>query len=97
MDFVLHRRAEVAIRSLGLVEQKEITRSLDQIHSLLPEKLKQNPKVRKALNASGENIYIYRGSQRLRLVLSINENLCTVEDIVEYDDLDRLLHKREQQ
>lgn len=39
---------------------------------------------------SGRELFAYRGSNRLRLILSFEGDACTIEDIVDHDKLNRL-------
>lgn len=96
MQVRLERRAEIAFRSLSPIEQRHIARAMDEISSASPEELRLSRKLHKVLAASGEGLYVFRGSQRLRLVLSIEGDSCTIEDVVDHDKLNRLLVKRGQ-
>ena len=97
MDIIIQRRAEIALRSLKQNEQKQIRKALAQIKSVEPKDLFKVPNLRKLRKELGKNLYWYRGNERLRLVLSINENVCTVEDIVSHDKLNRLVSNLRQQ
>jgi mRNA-degrading endonuclease RelE of RelBE toxin-antitoxin system len=90
MEIVLQRRAEIAIRSLSKFEQKQIKRALDTISSVTPTELYQNPKFRKLRVGSGETLYMYRGNLKLRLLLTIQGENCTIEDVVDRDKLSHL-------
>jgi len=91
MKLVMQRRAEIALRSLESAEQKQITRALDELDSAVPASFNESPKIYKLLPVLGEKIYVYRGSKKLRLILSVKDDICTVEDIIDSDRLDRLL------
>ncbi len=97
MDINIKRRAEIALRSLKRNEQRQILKALAQIESVEPKDLFKVPNLRKLRKQLGENLYSYRGNDRLRLVLSIQENVCTVEDIVSHDKLNRLVSNLGQQ
>ncbi len=97
MDIIIQRRAEIALRSLEQNEQKQILKALAQIESVEPKDLSKVPNLMKLPKRLGENLYWYRGNQRLRLILSIQENVCTVEDIIAHDKLDRLVSNLRQQ
>lgn len=88
MKLVMQRRAEIALRSLGRAEQRQITRALHELDAVLPESLSQNPNIHPVL---GRDFYAYQGTPKLRLILSVNGDICTVEDIIDRDRLDRLL------
>ena len=98
MNIFLQRRAEIALRSLDKTEQKRILRSLSIIEAIDRVTLAQDPKFRKlATGFSGKKLYIYKGSPKIRLILSIEEDVCTVEDIVDHDRLSRLIAQRGQE
>lgn len=95
MNILLQRRAEIALRSLDKAEQKKILRSLSTIENIDRVNLAQDPKFHKlATGFSGKNLYIYKGSPKIRLILSFEEDACTVEDIVDHDRLSRLMAQR---
>ena len=89
MKLVLQRRAEIALRSLGSVEQSHITRALDELRSATPSTLLRNPNLHRLVGAS-DQMYAYRGSPQMRLLLSLQGDTCVVEDIVTHDRLSRL-------
>ncbi|WP_304511905.1 hypothetical protein [Desulfobacula sp.] len=92
MNISIQRRAEIALRSLDKIEQKRILRSLSAISAIDRVNFSQDPKFRKlATGFSGKKLYIYKGSQKLRLILSFEGDVCTVEDIVDHDRLSRLI------
>lgn len=97
MDIIIKRRAEIALRSLKRSEQNQIVKAIDVIASVASKDLLPTSNFRKLRKELGENLYVYRGSQRLRLVLSIQDNICTVEDIVAKDKLNRLVPNLNQQ
>ncbi len=91
MELVLQHRVEIALRSLSGDEQKQVTGALNEISLAAPEVLRTSSKFHKLVAASGENLYVYNGGPGLRLVLSIQGNRCSVEDVVARERLDRLL------
>ena len=96
MDIIMQRRAKIALRSLEQNEQKQILKALEQIELTQSKDLFQIPQLKKLRNLD-ENLYMYRGSHRLRLVLSIQGDVCIVEDILAHDKLDRLIANLKQQ
>jgi hypothetical protein len=90
MEIILQRRAEIAIRSLDKLEQKQIRRALDTISAVTLSELYQSPKFKKIRVGSGETLYMYRGNLRLRVLLSIQGDKCTIEDVIDHDKLSRL-------
>lgn len=96
MDVVLQRRAEIAFRSLGKLEQKQIARALAELSAA--DRRQVNRKLRSlAKNLSDKRLFVYRGNAKLRLILSFEDGVCTVEDIVDHDRLERLSVKRGQE
>ena len=97
MQLHIHRRAEISLRSLGAVEQKRIHRALAEL-AAEPKLPYSSPKLRGlSTGLSGKKLYAYRASPQLRLILSLDADECTVEDIVNHDRLDRLFPERGQQ
>jgi|GEM_PF-2526132 len=97
MNIFLQRRAEIALRSLDKIEQNRIIRSLSNIEAIDRVNLIQDPNIRKlATGFSGKKLYSYKGSPKLRLILSFEEDVCTVEDIIDHDRLGRLIAQRGQ-
>lgn len=98
MQILIQRRAEISLRSLGQVEQKQIARALDELTAADPTLLYKSPKLHKlTAGFSDKRLYVYRGSPKLRLILSFEGDTCTVEDVVDHHRLDRLTIKRGQE
>ena len=91
MNLSMQSRAEIALRSLEKTEQNQVKRALSEISTFTLAELSQSSKFRILHVTSGEKLYIYRGNQKLRLVLSVDSDRCMVEDIVDHDRVDRLL------
>ena len=91
MQLVLQRRAEVSFRSLSPAEQKQLSRALDEIRATVPKEFYRHPKLSRLVKASGGELYAYKGNQDLRLILSVDADTCTVEDVVNHDRLNALL------
>lgn len=91
MQLVMKQRAEVSFRSLNPVEQRQLSRALDEIRAAEPLDFHHNHKLRKLVAASGDKLYAYKGNPDLRLILTVNDDTCTVEDVVDHDRLDSLL------
>jgi hypothetical protein len=94
MQILIQHRAEISLRSLGKEEQKQIARALNKLTTEDPALLFKSPKLYK-LNAglSDKELYVFRGSPKLRLILSFEGDICTVEDVIDHDRLDRLISK----
>jgi len=94
MQLLIHRRAEIAFRSLQKLEQKKISSAFNELFATDRAVLFKNPKFYIiASGFSGKKIFGFKGSSKLRLVLSFDNDTCTVEDIVNHDRLERLIAK----
>lgn len=97
MHLHIERRAEIALRSLQKTEQKHINRALKELLAFDQVTLRHSPKIHVLTSdLSGRKLFVYRGSPKLRLVLSFEGETCVLEDIVDHDRLGRLV-KREGQ
>jgi mRNA-degrading endonuclease RelE of RelBE toxin-antitoxin system len=97
MQLRIERRAEIALRSLQKTEQRYIERALNELQASDRATLRHNSKIRIiASSLPGRKLFVYKGSAKLRLVLSFDDDTCVIEDVVDHDRLDRLL-KREGQ
>lgn len=97
MQLRIERRAEIALRSLQKMERKYIDRALGELLAVDRVNLQRGPKIHMLMSStSGRKLFVYRGSPKLRLVLSFDNEICVLEDIVDHDRLDRLV-KREGQ
>lgn len=94
MHIIFRKPAEIALRSLGSVEQSRTLRALDLLLSQGISEILHDPKVHKLATFSGEKLYSYRSSPKLRIVLSIHDDMLVVEDIVSHDRLERMLSHR---
>ncbi|MNK93646.1 hypothetical protein D3C87_1138190 [compost metagenome] len=98
MQLRIERRAEIALRSLQKVDQKHIDRALTELVALDRVALRSSPKLRILMSdLSGKKLFVYRGSLKLRLVLSFEGDTCVLEDIVNHDRLMRLVKQGEQE
>ena len=93
MNLIVHRRAEVALRSLAPIDQKKIINAFEKIEYSSFEDLAKSRKFKKIRVATGEKLYLFQGTKRLRIVLSKESDSWIVEDIVDHDRLSRLLPK----
>lgn len=96
MNIQIERRAEIALRSLHGVDQKQVTHALHELNSLEMQAFYRHHKIHKVVSPTGETLYIYGGGMKLRLVLTIDGENCRVIDIVDHDRLGRLLLDRGQ-
>jgi len=90
MKLIIQKRVEIALRSLGKVEQKQITHALAALSLVKQEEFGRSAKIRRLHTSSGEKLYVYRGNLRLRLILSVHGGTIIVEDVVDHDRLNRL-------
>lgn len=97
MNIQIERRAEIALRSLHGVDQKQVTRALHELKTIEMQDFYRHQKIHKVFSPTGGNLYIYGGGMRLRLVLTIEGENCRIIDIVDHDRLGRLLLDRGQQ
>lgn len=91
MNLLLERRAEIALRSLRGVDEKQVLRALHELTALDPRTFFQHPKIHKVLVSTSSPLYVYGRGMRLRLILSVDGENCKVLDIVDHDRLGRLL------
>lgn len=96
MQMLIQRRAEIALRSLQKIEQKQIDRSLRELSEQDRSTLQRSQKLHMLVSGfSGKKLFVYRGSTKLRLILSFDGETCVVEDLVDHDRIDRLVAKGE--
>ena len=92
MQVQMERRAEVQLRFLDKSEQRQIARALKKLAVADAEMLSQTPGIRPLrLGISDKQFYGFRATPELELVLSVDADTCTLEDVVSKDRLDRLL------
>jgi len=91
MEIQFKRRSEISLRSLSGADRRKVDRSLQELAATDASSLYGLPQLRKlAAGFSGKKLYTYRATTRLRLVLTIEADVCYVEDIVDHDHLTRL-------
>ena len=89
---LIERRAEIALRSLGGPDERKIKQALRVLESADYRDISNNSKIYRALPVQGSKpLYVYRASPRLRLIFAVEEETCTVLDLVDQDRLGRLL------
>lgn len=88
MNITLHRRAEIAFRLLDTKEQKQLSKAFEKLITANEDFVKT--KLRKLPTKSTISLYSYRGSNKLRLIVSMNDNTWVVEDIIDHDRLKQL-------
>lgn len=97
MILVIQKRVEVALRSLSGKERDSFSSAINNLLLLLRKDFSNHPTIHAIKLQSGEKLYTYNLSNKLRLVLSIDDDTCVVQDLVNRDRLTRLLHNRGQQ
>lgn len=91
MEINIQRRAKIALRSLHQNEQEQILKALEKLQSFQFQDIDKIETLKELPNNSNKNLYTYPGNYELRLILSIKNNVCVIEDILAYDKLDRLV------
>lgn len=98
MQILKQRRAEIALRSLGTTERRQIARAIDELSSTDMSLLQDGRKLHKlASGLSDRKLFVFKGSPKLRLILSFDKDICTIEDVVDHDRVDRLVNKQGQE
>ncbi len=96
MQVTTQGRAEIAIRSLSKLEQRQITRALSTLSA--EDSAKLRPSMDELTTSFADKVFfIYRGSPNLRLILSLDGDTWTVEDVINKDLLARLTAQAETQ
>lgn len=91
MQIQIHRRAEIALRSLQKDEQKQINSALAELSILDRASLYGSPKFHRVASLmSGKKLFIYKGNRKLLLVLSFDDETCVIEDVVDHERLKKL-------
>jgi len=88
MNITLHRRAEIAFRLLDTKEQQQLSKAFEKLITANEDFVKT--KLRKLPTKSTTSLYSYRGNNKLRLIVSMNDNTWVVEDIIDHDRLKQL-------
>lgn len=84
------------MRSLGKREQSQIAAALGVLSSADPRSLGHRPQIRRVHGAIGENLYSYRIGHEYRLLFSLQDDTCVIEDVVAHDRLDRIMRAEAQ-
>lgn len=93
MNITMQRRAEIAFDLLDAMEQKKLQRALDKLDNFSAYDFFHSNNIHKLHSFSGENLYSLKGSQNLRILLSVdkeNNEKCIVEDIFTVEKLKNL-------
>jgi hypothetical protein len=96
VKIVLQARAEVALRSLDAADHARVLRAILEMEALPRPELLRSAKMHRLRTPSGEDLRVYRAGQRLRIVLSIDQSACIVEDIVDHERLARMTSRGRQ-
>jgi hypothetical protein len=86
MQLEIHGRAQIQFRYLAKSDQKRVHSALAELTAAEPGLLFQNGNL-ESLRAglTTKKMYAYRVSSELGLILSLEGDKCTVEDILNYD------------
>jgi hypothetical protein len=95
MDVVLHRRAEIALRSLPPKDHTQVLASLRRLTAEPLSALTSTGKVRK-ISGPSKGLYSYRATPRLRLVFSTQSNKYLIEYIADHDHLEKIIRARDE-
>lgn len=90
MQVTVQRRAEVALRSLDARDRDRVSTAIARLEQAQFRELSERGQIKKLRQAPGVSLYEMRATNRLRLVLSFQNDRAVVEDIVPHDRLDRL-------
>ena len=94
MKVTFRSRAEVAFRSLDALDRAKVAAVLQNAETGGSQALTRGNQLRKLHQPSNNNLYAIRVTPRLRLVVSLQNDVLTVEDIAPPDRVDRLLRDR---
>jgi hypothetical protein len=98
MNILMQRRAEIAFRSLSKMEKEKIAAAISVLSAVDCTKLRQEQNLHKlAVGRSDKELYVYRGTSNLRLIISLDDDTCSIEDIVDRDRLNQLISQRGQE
>jgi mRNA-degrading endonuclease RelE of RelBE toxin-antitoxin system len=84
-------RVEIAARSLDRSNRARFQRALTYLEEARAADLGRSTKIYRR-SAPGESLYIYRVSERLRLVFLVDGNNCALLDLVDRTRLNPSLH-----
>lgn len=93
MNITMQRRAEIALNSLNNQEKGRLKRALESLKKLSIIELSNLPEMRKLVSISDKNLYAFNGSEKLKIILSVDKthaNACIVEDIFPREQLESL-------
>ena len=98
MDLRIERRAEIALRSLQERERGKILAALTRLQTSSITDLRNNSKL--YLLESGAHdrrLFVYKGTEQLRLIFSFHNDTCVLEDIVDHARIDQLTKRKGQE
>lgn len=84
----IQRRAEVAIRSIGKQEQLRISRAIQKIEATSRLDAQSLLHLKKLNATSG--LFVFRATPKIRILLSFEGDVCTIEDLVTPDQLTKV-------
>ena len=88
MIIQIQRRAEIAIRSLGRQEQLRINRAVQKLEATSRFDAQSILHLHKLNGMSG--LFVFRATPKIRMLLSFEGDVCTIEDLVTPDQLTKI-------
>lgn len=92
MNITFQHRAEIALRSLEPMEKEQINKVIKLLIKFNSKEALNSNKIHKLSRANEltkEGLYSYRANNRLRLIMSVNNDDCVIEDIVDCERLNK--------
>lgn len=98
MELRIQPRAEIQLRSLQANDRKQIEDTFRKLLAANKADLFETLHFQPLLtHASAKRLYSAGGSERLRLVFSIENSTCILEDVMDYERLEQLLQEEGQE
>ena len=94
MDVQLHRRAEIALRSLDGAGKRRVDTVISRMRNLRKQDVWRALRADKLQTGVGAERYSIRANDQIRLVASILGDALLVQDIVPYERLGQVLESK---
>ncbi|MCH7754782.1 hypothetical protein IH970_06620 [candidate division KSB1 bacterium] len=89
-EIILHRRAKKGLRGLSNIEMRKARLAIARLGEIEWQDLLKDRNFHQLRVRKGEELYSYRSSLRIRLIISRSgENIILIEDIASHDALQR--------
>jgi|SRR5690349_3384944 len=85
MKVLIQQRAEIAIRSLENSDRRRVLKAIADLESQAQAQHRGEKWHRLSRTVNGKTLFSYRIGLKYRLVISIDGDTCTVEDVVSHD------------